>query len=74
VQQSEVIAVAHRVPGVVAVDLTRLYGGTEPPAQGAVSVQVRLLASRMRVAGGVALPAELLTLDPAPLDQLEEMA
>jgi hypothetical protein len=74
VQQSEVIGVAHRVPGVLAVDMTRLYGGTAPPAQGAVSLQVRLLASRMRVAGGVALPAELLTLDPAPLDQLEEMA
>ena len=73
VQQSDVIAVAHAVPGVVAVDLTRLYGGTEPPAQTLESLQVRLLASRMRVAAGAALPAELLTLDPAPLDQLEEM-
>ena len=31
------------------------------------SLQVRLLASRMRVEGGVARPAELLTLDPAPV-------
>jgi hypothetical protein len=35
---------------------------------------VRLLASRMRVSGQVALPAELLTLHPGPLERLEEMA
>ena len=74
VQQSDVIAVAQSVPGVVAVDITHLYGGTQPPAQTSVSKQVRLLASRMRVEGGVALPAELLTLDAGPLDRLEEMA
>ena len=73
-QQSDVLAVAQALPGVVAIDLTRLYGGTEPASQTAVSLQVRLLASRMRVLGGVALPAELLTLDPAPFDALEEMA
>ncbi|VTU35516.1 baseplate J/gp47 family protein [Variovorax sp. PBL-E5] len=73
VQQSEVIAVAQAVPGVVAVDITRLYGGTQPASQTLPSVQVRLLASALRVAGGVALPAELLTLDTAPFDQLEEM-
>jgi hypothetical protein len=74
VQQSDVIAVAQAAPGVVAVDLTRLYGGTRPPAQTVVSKQLRLLASRMRVEGGIAEPSELLTLDPGPLDQLEEMA
>lgn len=74
VLQSEVIATAHRVPGVVAVDLERLYGGTAPAAQTADSLQARLLASRPRIgAGGVAVPAELLTLDPAPLVRLEEM-
>jgi hypothetical protein len=62
------------VAGVVGVDLTRLYGGTEPASQTAVSLQDRLLASRLRVVGGVALAAELLTLDPAPFDRLEEMA
>jgi hypothetical protein len=71
--QSDVIAVAHSVPGVVAVDLDLLYGGTAPPAQTVRSRQTRLLASRMRVSGGVALPAELLTLHPDPLDRLEEM-
>ena len=73
VLQSDVIAVAHAVPGVVAVDLDFLYGGTAPAAQTVRSRQTRLLASRMRVSGGVALPAELLTLDPGPLDRLEEM-
>jgi hypothetical protein len=73
VQQSEVIAVAQNVPGVVAIDLTRLYGGTQPLPQTYLSKQVRLLASRMRVQNGVALPSELLTLDPSPLDQLEQM-
>lgn len=74
VQQSEVVAVAQAVPGVIAVDLSRLYGGTQPLAQATVSLQLRLLAARMRVDGGTARAAELLTLHPGPLDQLEEMA
>ncbi|OIQ67832.1 hypothetical protein GALL_505880 [mine drainage metagenome] len=74
VQQSDVIATAQAVPGVVAVDLTRLYGGTRPAQQTVASLQVRLLASRMRVETGVAMSSELLTLDPAPFDLLEEMA
>ena len=73
VQQSEVIAVAQSVPGVVAVDLTRLYGGTRPFQQTLPSLQVRLLASRMRVEAGVAKPAEILTIDAAPFDLLGEM-
>ena len=74
VLQSDVISVAHSVPGVVAVDLDFLYGGTSPAAQTEVkSRHTRLLASRMQVSAGVALPAELLTLDLAPFDRLEEM-
>jgi hypothetical protein len=73
VLQSDVIAVAHSVPGVVAIDLDFLYGGTAPSSQVPKSRQTRLLASRSRVVGGVALPAELLTLDAGPLDRLEEM-
>ncbi|MGY1409189.1 putative baseplate assembly protein [Luteimonas sp. A611] len=72
-QQSEVISVAHAVPGVVAIDLDLLYGGTAPHAQTLRSRQVRLLASRMRVAGGLPRPAELLTLHPGPLARLEAM-
>jgi predicted phage baseplate assembly protein len=73
VQQSDVIAVAQNVAGVIAIDITRLYGGTQPIPQSHPSKQVRLLASRMRVQGGIALPSEILTLDPGPLDQLEQM-
>jgi hypothetical protein len=71
--QSEVIAVTHAVPGVVAVDIDFLYGGSARSTQARPSRQARLLASRMRVANGDALPAELLTLDPAPFDRLVEM-
>src|SRR5262249_37552493 len=39
VQQSDAIAVAQGVPGVVAVDLTQLYGGTQPSSQTAQSKQ-----------------------------------
>lgn len=73
VQQSQVVAVAHAVPGVVAIDLDLLYGGTAPRAQALPSRQVRLLASRMRVEDGQARPAELLTLHPGPLARLEAM-
>ena len=73
VQQSEVIAAAQAAPGVVAVDLERLYGGTEPGGQGPPWLHDRLLAKRMHVVNGVAVEAELLTLDPGPLALLEEM-
>jgi hypothetical protein len=73
VLQSHVVAVAQSVPGVVAVDLDALYGGTTPAAQTLPSLQTRLLASRMCVSGGVAMPAELLTLNNDPFDRLEEM-
>ena len=73
VLQSEVIAVVHSVAGVMAVDLDFLYGGTAPAAQARQSRQTRLLASRMHVRDGVAMPAELLTLDAMPFDRLEEM-
>jgi hypothetical protein len=73
VQQSDVIATAQSVPGVVAVDLDLLYGGSAPAAQRPRSLQVRLLASRMRVVAGVQQPDEILTLDPQPFERLEEM-
>ncbi len=73
VQQSELIAVVHTVPGVLALDLDFLYGGSAPPSQTIKSRQVRLLATRMHVAGGQPRAAEMLTLDPGPLDRLEVM-
>lgn len=71
VQQSEVIEVAHGVPGVIAVDLDFLYiPAPTPPI--VPSRQTRLLAARMGVQAGEPTPAGILTLDPAPLDRLEE--
>lgn len=75
VQQSEVMAVVQAVPGVVALDLDWLYGGTQPATQTTASLQTRLLASRARVgAGGTVLGAELLTLAPTPLVSLGVMS
>jgi hypothetical protein len=62
----EVIEVIHGVPGVVAVDVDALY--RDP----AVPLAPRLLAELPYVDGaGETQAAELLTLDPAPLDKLE---
>jgi hypothetical protein len=72
VQQSEVIAVAQGVRGVVAVDLDLLYGGTRPLSQTQQSLQVRLLANRMSQSDGAIVEDEILTLHPGPL-RLEEM-
>jgi hypothetical protein len=74
VQQSEVIAVAQGVRGVLAIDLDFLYGGTQPPSQTVPSLQVRLLAARMHLEAGAPAADEVLTLAPGPFDRLEEMA
>jgi hypothetical protein len=73
VLESDVVAVAHSVPGVVAIDIDFLYGGTLPVSQTSKSRQTRLLASRMRASAGQALPAELLALHAGPFDRLQEM-
>jgi hypothetical protein len=68
VYRSEVVAVAHSVPGVLAVDVDRLYTGQAP------GLADRLLAQQPAVGGGgTAIPAGLLVLDEAPLDWLEEL-
>jgi hypothetical protein len=68
VHRSEVIAVAHSVAGVLAVDVDRLYTGASP------GLADRLLAQQPAVgAGGTAIAAGVLVLDPAPLDWLEVM-
>jgi hypothetical protein len=66
--RSEIVAVTHTVPGVLAVDVDRLYTGTT------VGLTERLLAQQPAVgAGGTAIPAGVLALDPAPFDWLEEL-
>ena len=66
--RSEVMAVSHSVPGVLAVDVDRLYEGSTP------SLADRLLAQQAAVAtGGTAIPAGVLVLDAAPFDWLEQL-
>ncbi|MGE0297287.1 putative baseplate assembly protein [Pseudonocardia sp.] len=57
VAESEVIAVAQRVPGVVAVELEQLTGPRGPARRGVLSAQMP------RWDGQRVVPAELLTLD-----------
>ena len=66
VMVSEVVAEMQAMAGVVAIDLDKLYR-TGMPA----TLQPRLLAALPELgADGDVAAAELLTLDPAPLDQL----
>jgi hypothetical protein len=65
---SEVIAAAHAVPGVVAVDLDFLHFAGTPPA-----LRPTLVAAPTRAVGGQPQPAQLLVLDPGPLARLELM-
>jgi predicted phage baseplate assembly protein len=70
VMLSEVISVIQAVPGVVAVDVDKLYRSDSTP-----SLQQRLLAELPVLSPNGQLPAaELLTIDAAPLDQLGVMA
>ncbi len=69
VEQSHVVAVAHSVPGVVAVDLDRLYDGTSQ------SLRNRLVAPAASVTStGTASAAGLLVAAPSPFDWLEVLA
>jgi len=65
VQKSEVVGLIQNVRGVVSVNVTGLYRSDSPP-----SVEPRLAAARPQLGGDKLFAAELLTLDPRPL-QLE---
>ena len=69
---SEVIATAQQVSGVVAVDVDRLYR-SEPPNDDPVDHARLPAALPILSADGTMRAAELLTLDPGPLDGLEVM-
>lgn len=69
VMLSEVIAVLQAVPGVIAVDVDKLYRSGQP----ALLRQRLLAAAPVMLANGTVQAAELLTLDGAPLDQLGVM-
>lgn len=67
---SEVIAAVQAVPGVVAVDVIKLYRG-----DAAATLETRLLAALPEtLSNGNLVAAELLTLDSAPLDELGVMS
>jgi hypothetical protein len=70
VMRSEVLAVLQSVPGVVAVDIDRFYRADSASP----TSELRLLAELPRASTGDATaPAELLTLDPSPLDYIGVM-
>jgi predicted phage baseplate assembly protein len=70
VMLSEVIAVVQAVPGVVALDADKLYRSDA----GTAALEQRLLAALpAALSNGDAAAAELLMLDPAPLDNLGVM-
>lgn len=73
---SEVMAVAHTVPGVVAVDVDKLYRAVLPDGSpGTAKANRGLPADPARVQGPAGfLGAELLTLHPGPLDHLAVMS
>ena len=63
---SEVIAAMQAAAGVIAVDVSKLYR-----AGAVATLETRLLAALPEtLADGSLVAAELLTLDPAPLDAL----
>jgi predicted phage baseplate assembly protein len=75
VSKSEVVAAMQAVPGVVAVDLdlferTDRAGGRRVlvAARRRLAVADRLTAATPRAGTNVTVPAELLTLDPRPVD------
>jgi hypothetical protein len=69
VERSQIIAVAHSVTGVVAVDIDLLYLSGDSPG-----LAERLAAQQPAVGpGGSAIAAGLLLLDPGPLDELSQM-
>ncbi len=73
VAMSEVIAVAQAVAGVIAIDLDRLYR-TSPPTD-LPGLHPHLPAALPEIgANGQMIAAELLILDPDPLDTLEVMS
>jgi hypothetical protein len=67
VHASEVTAAAAGVPGVVGIDLDRLYLGAAP------ALRQRLVAEPARTVAGSPLAAQLLAIAPDPFDRLERM-
>ena len=69
VSLSEVAAVAHSVTGLIAVDIDSLYRTTPPQTDDRAHARIVSLPGRLGD-DGTLKPAEILTLDPRPLDKL----
>jgi hypothetical protein len=70
VMRSEVVAVLQRVPGVVAVDIDRFYRTDSASPTSELRLVAKVSYSSI---DSPIEPAELLTLDPSPLDYLGVM-
>jgi len=71
---SEVIALIQHVPGVVAVNVSKLYRSSPVPDAIGATPPPRLVAAAPRSGDNTATAAELLTLDPGPLTELGTLA
>lgn len=69
---SDAAATAHSVPGVIAVDIDRLYRDQAPQDTVTDHMLLQSLTGRP-AANDTLLPAEILTLSPDPFDSLEVM-
>lgn len=63
IHRSEIDALIHRIPGVVAIDINEFYGSENSP-----DLKPRLEARIPRLGGKKIFPAQLLVLDPRPLN------
>jgi hypothetical protein len=73
VSAAEVTAVAQGVKGVVAVQVTSLHRSDDGDTQAGLATPL-LAGAPLPGERGAVQPGELLTLDPLPLELLEEMA
>jgi hypothetical protein len=73
VSSAEVAAVAQAVAGVVAVQVARLHRSDDADTEAGLTAPL-LAGAPLPGERGSILPGELLTLDPAPLELLEEMS
>jgi len=67
---SAIAAEAHKVSGVLAVDIDRLYRTKSPQTSAEPHARLQALPGRLSPTGKL-LPAEILTLSPDPFDKLE---
>jgi hypothetical protein len=73
VSSAEVAAVAQAVPGVIAVQVATLHRSDDADTEAGLTTPL-LAGAPLPGERGSIQPSELLTLDPAPLELMEEMS